>query len=86
MSRAFLKNPVMPSTKPFFMIRMDSTLKRLIGRVARQKRQSASEWMRQAALAALIAEGHTIPEPDPEDDEVFENDDDSDDGDAEGVR
>ena len=65
----------MPSAKPFFMIRMDSALKRLIENVARRKRQSASEWMRQAALMALIAEGHAIPEPDPEDDEVFENDD-----------
>ena len=64
----------MPSTKPFFMIRMDSTLKRLIESVARRKRQSSSEWMRQAALRALIADGHAIPEPDPEDDEVEKDD------------
>ena len=69
----------MPSAKPFFMIRMDSPLKRLIENVARRKRQSSSEWMRQAALRALIADGHAIPEPDPEDDEVFENDDGGDD-------
>jgi predicted transcriptional regulator len=67
----------MPSVKPFFMIRMDSALKRLIETVARRKHQSSSEWIRQAALRALIADGHAIPEPDPEDHE------DDDGGDAE---
>lgn len=54
-----------PSKNPFVMVRLDTALKALLDRVARQERRPVSDIVRQLIIKYLRERGEEIPDPPP---------------------